>query len=272
MRRAFTIIELLVIIGIMAAMVTVSVVNVRAGQGAARVRSATRDIFASIRHARSVALVSQQPAIVIYSTAKDGDETVAKVEVVSAKILDTSRDLSDVQTLSGEPLKGEGVELVHIESEVESAREDAPGEAGQTVEDILFAPIAEDVVRGMCIKVTMGDELLEVEQDEAKRKPKISVFSNVDYLIGRYDDAKKKAAAAKAEGGADGDGAAKDAPPAGSDAQEPVKVVWEANGRVEPHRVWVYPEGSEPDKGLCIRIDRFGAAKVLAYGEEDDDE
>ena len=64
MRRAFTLIELLVIIGIMGLMVTVGIVNVRSGQGAARTRGAARDVYAAIRHARSTALVTMQPAIV----------------------------------------------------------------------------------------------------------------------------------------------------------------------------------------------------------------
>ena len=53
--------------------------------------------------------------------------------------------------------------------------------------------------------------------------------------------------------------------------QEPVDVVWEANGRVEPHRVWVYADGKRPEDGLCIKIDRFGAAKVISGdGREED--
>ena len=49
-----------------------------------------------------------------------------------------------------------------------------------------------------------------------------------------------------------------------------VSVVWEVNGRCEPHRVYVYPAGKSPESGLCIKIDRFGAAKVLSFGEEDE--
>ena len=64
--------------------------------------------------------------------------------------------------------------------------------------------------------------------------------------------------------------AAADAPPANSDEdQEPVSLVWEANGRCDPHRVWVYLDGKKPESGLCIKVDRFGAAKILSGEEED---
>ena len=53
--------------------------------------------------------------------------------------------------------------------------------------------------------------------------------------------------------------------------QEPVSVVRETNGRVESHQVWVYADGRRPEDGLSIRIDGFGAAKVLSGdGREED--
>ena len=97
MRRGFTLIELLVIIGIMGLMVAVGILSVGAGKGAARVKGATRDIFAAIRHARSTALVTQQPAIITYSTDEVDGEIVAKVEITSAKLFNSGVDRSKVQ-------------------------------------------------------------------------------------------------------------------------------------------------------------------------------
>ena len=57
-------------------------------------------------------------------------------------------------------------------------------------------------------------------------------------------------------------------PAKADEGQEPVSIVWEANGRCDPHRVWVYLDGSTPDKGLCIKVDRFGAAKVVSDDED----
>ena len=295
MRRAFTLIELLVILAIIAVMISVGVVSITAGKGAARVKGATRDVFAAIRCARSTALVTMKPVIITYSTVEADGEVMAKIEITSAKIMDTSTDRSQVQTLTGEPLQGDGYELVHIEKADESkgaakvgsksaskanskvgasktTSKAADGEPaveseseGESVEEILFAPVNEDIVKGMRLKVVLGDEALAAET--TARPSKISVFSNVDFLIGRFKDA--KAAAKKKEDEAAGKTDDKSAAPK-DELQEPVSVVWETNGRVDPHQVWVYADGQKPEDGLLIKVDRFGAAKVLpGDGRED---
>ena len=292
MKRAFTLIELLVILAIIAVMISVGVVSITAGKGAARVKGATRDVFAAIRCARSTALVTMKPVIITYSTVESDGEVMAKIEITSAKIMDTTTDRSQVQTLTGEPLQGDGYELVHIEKADESkgsakagskagskvgskadskvgaskaTSKPADGEPaaaseseGESVEEILFAPVNEDIVKGMRVKVVLGDEALAAET--AARPSKISVFSNVDFLIGRFKDA--KAAAKKKEDEAAGKTDDKSAATK-DELQEPVSVVWETNGRVDPHQVWVYADGQKPEDGLLIKVDRFGAAKVL---------
>ena len=52
---------------------------------------------------------------------------------------------------------------------------------------------------------------------------------------------------------------------------EEASVVWETNGAVEPHRIWIYPDGKKPEDGLMLNIDSFGAVKVLdGDGREED--
>ncbi len=246
MRRGFTLLELLVIVAIMGSMVTVGLVSVNAGQGAARVKGATRDIFAAIRQARSVALVTQQPAVITYSTAEVDEQPVAKVEITSAKLFAATVDRSKIETVTGEPLPGSMI--------ADAAAADdgaADGETGETLEDVLFAPIDSEIVKGMRLKVVIGEELGEVT---AAHRSKVSIFSNVDYILGRYRDA-KASAAKQSETAATDDQA---------EVQEPVSVVWETNGRVEPHQVYVYADGKRPEDGLLIKIDPFGGAKVVA--------
>ncbi len=270
MRRAFTLIEIMVVVAIMAIMVSAAVVGVRSGQDAARVKGATRDIMAAIRHARSMALVMMQPAVITYSIGRVDDEVCAQVKVDGAKLISESSSAT-VQTLSGEIVMRDG-------SKVEDAKRSSGAEedtkallgdkGGDSTEDVLFAPMSTEVVKGVRLKVTMGDELIRTEEEEKKTANKISVFSNVDYLLGKYKE--QKAAEKKAE---EEKAAASDAAPASStnpdDDQEPVSLVWEANGRCDPHRVWVYLDGKKPESGLCIKVDRFGAAKVLS-GEDDE--
>ena len=260
MRRAFTLIEVLIVVAIMAMMVSVAAVSVRSGQDAARVKGAARDLMAAIRQARSMALVMMQPTVITYSTKRIDGEICAQVSVEGAKLLSASSS-DTVETLSGEIVRRDG-SPVDGQAEAkpgEEAEESAIGEkGGESMEDILFAPVSDDVVKGVRIKVTMGDELLRTEEEEERKTNRISVFSNVDYLLGKY---KEKKAEEKS---------AADSPPAGKDEdQEPVSLVWEANGRCDPHRVWVYLDGKKPESGLCIKVDRFGAAKILSGEEED---
>ena len=259
--RGFTLIELLVIIAIIGVMAGVAVVSVRAGQGAARVKGATRDVFAAIRHARSQALVSQRPVVVTYSVETDEGEPVATVKMDGVKLFSSGVDRSKIQKITGgylPPLKGEAEE----KSETKEAE-------GSLVSDLLVTPISTEVVRGMRLKVVKGEEL---EQTDAA-KPRVSIFSNVDYLLKKYQEATAQTASADAAktATAEGSSSSKDAAPVATEAQAPVSIVFDTTGRVEPHQVWVYADGQRPEDGLSIRIDRFGGAKVLTgSGQEGD--
>ncbi len=274
MRRAFTLIEILTVVAIIAIMVTASVVSIRSGQDAARVKSATRDIFATIRHARSVALITQQPSVITYSTGTVDDEVCAKVEIVTAKLLD---DLSvkEATTLAGDVVRiGGGDDDTTAEEKGKGKGKDGETSAadnggGQSVADILFAPISSEVVKGLRLKVTKGSETLSGEEVSAdQRKSMISAWGTASGIIESYKKSREKLAAEKAAEEAQETGAADES--AASENQEPVSIVWEVNGRTEPHRVWIYRDGSTPEQGLSIKVDRFGAAKVIGLGEDDE--
>ena len=261
MRRGFTLIELLAIIAIMGVMVAAAVVNVRGGQDGARLKGVVRDTFATIRHARSMALVSGQPSIITYSVVKDGDDPCAKIEIHTAKIF-SANPVTKAQTLSGETVYVGGDEEGETGS-VTATNSTAAAE-GMGVDEYLFQPMKTELLRGIRLKVVKeGDELADYDEDRAKAK--ISVFSNVDYLLGKFSDAKKAAAAEEKSAAADGAAATA----AADEDQEEVSVIWEVNGRTEPHKVWLYLDGRRYDEGLCISVDRFGAAKVLSADGED---
>ena len=270
MRRAFTLIEILTVVAIIAIMVTASVASVRSGQNAARVKSATRDIFATIRHARSVALITQQPSVITYSTETVDGEVCAKVEIVTAKLLD---DLSvkEATTLAGDAVRIGGGDDTAAEKKGKDGEAVAVADngEGQSVADILFAPISSEVVKGLRLKVTKGSETLSDEEMSAdQRKSMISAWGTASGIIESYRKSQEKLAAEKAAKEKEESAAASE--DAATEKQEPVSVVWEVNGRTEPHRVWIYRDGSSPEKGLSIKVDRFGAAKVIGLGEEDE--
>ena len=276
MRRAFTLIELLVICAILATMVSIGVGSIMSGQGTARVKGATRDVYAAIRHARSVALVTGQRVLVTYSNEKSEDEVAVKIEVVAAKIMKASSGgekpqpyyVMDFKDVPGQPQAGQ--ELVHIRGskakpaasvgktadEAESSLDES---GGDTIEDILFSPMDSSVVKGMRVKVLKGDEALK-DETAVQTKSRISVFSNVDYLKSRYQEAK---AAEKEKVKGKGEGEGEKSSGSVNDMDEAVSVVWETNGAVEPHRVWIYPDGKKPEDGLMLNVDQFGAIKVL---------
>lgn len=273
MRKAFTLIELLVVIAIIGIGATAATLEYASGREGARLKGAARDIYATMRLARSKALVTRQPCIVTYSSTEIEGEVSAKVEITSAKIF------SDDTGATATNLRGEVVRLDNDEDEQEEdkraavvieGKTDEPEEkpTGHSLEDVLFAPIDDTVMQGICIKVVSGDGETDslTDRDDEKSKAKISVFSNVDYLIGKLRDSQekkesteeKKSDAPSKDGATDSD----------ADRQERVDFVWGVNGRCEPHQVWVYRGGTEPESGLLIKVDRFGAARIVSEEDE----
>lgn len=284
MRRAFTLIELLVIIAIIGIMVTASVLSVQAGREAVKIRGAARDIFAAVRQARSIALVSQKPCIITFSTKTSGDEVSSSVVITSAELVKKTATTS-ARSIGGEWKRiGEAKEeeeevksreAFHVRGrDDDKEQNDDSSEGGHTVEDVLFQNVAQDVLEGICIKVVMDDE--EVEPDSPRdvneaKKSMISTFSNVDFLLGTYrDERKKEQEAAAAEAAKEDDSrAANDSKSAQPEAEEK-SLAWQVNGRCDPHTIYIYAPGEDwRETDWRIRVDRFGAVKVLSKGEDE---
>ena len=280
MRRAFTLIELLVIIAIIGIMVTVSVLSIRAGQAAARMRGATRAVFCTIRQARSIALVTKQSSIITFSTKKIEGEVVSKAEITSARLM---ADRSLMTSAGRPPRSVDGYDTLPSEAE-EAAPEDtrqafvvsnrdgeepkrsSEGE-GHTVEEALFRPMDEELMAGVCIRVVMEDDEDDDgsgEVDEAKRSM-VSTFSNVDALLGLYSKYREQKAEREAAADEEKGRSAAEV----EVIEEERHVRWLSNGRADPHSVYVYAEGEDWEDGWCVKVDMFGATKVISDGEED---
>jgi type II secretory pathway pseudopilin PulG len=250
-------IELLVGIAVIAMMATVAVMNVRSGQRNARIKGAARNVFAVIRNARSRALVTQIPVIVTYDNVKDGEEWSADIKVESKQLFHSSG--APVGTLSGYPLPEAVAEA--FEPAAESAGKD--GDEEDRTDDPFT--ISYEVVRGVCVKAVIEDDQAAGASAGTGRS-RISVFSTADYL-------KKKFSSSGAEEKSSVSEASKSDVPAVEAADtgkpDPLSVVWETNGRTDPHRVWVYADGASPESGIQIVVDRFGAAKTLEGDERE---
>ena len=274
MRKGFTLIEILLVVAIIAVMIASGAALSGANKAAAKLRGASRDAFAAIRQARSLALVSQKPCVITYSCSVQDGEAKSKIEIVSAKLTSSSQ-ATTAETLDGDivTIGGQDAEPVPAENgtDGEIAGETAGESAGETLEEILFAPIHAEVLEGVVLKIEKEGDVSVESVGEEKARSKISVFSNVDYILGRYKESKarEKAEQDAAQSGPPAAGEEESpAADAGADvAQEPVSIVWESNGRCEPHTVVLYSEGSSPERGFRIKIDRYGSAKILGTGD-----
>lgn len=264
-------------------MTAIGVGSIAAGQGMARVKGATRDVYAAIRHARSTALVTGQRVLVSYSNETVDDEVCVKIEVVAAKIMNADANRPKptpywVEDYKDLPRQKAKLGTVGESESKPLAADGGPGGAtatdvGETLEEILFSPMDTSVVKGMRILVKKGDEALAEETAEQSRS-RISVFSSVDYLQSRYKEAKKESESGEADTGPlGGESSQESASPSGSvnDMDGEVSVVWETNGAVEPHKIWIYPDGKKPEDGLMLNIDSFGAVKVLGGDGRDEE-
>lgn len=270
MRRAFTLIELLVIISIIGVMVTVAVVSVVQGQEYARMRGSVRTVFATIRQARSIALVSQKPSILTFSTKGSGDTVLSSIKITSSKLMENKYGVQARSLLGTKIILGSSEDSSESDRQTSSktnpANSGAEKSSGHTVEEVLFAPVSEDVLTGVILKVVMDDDEEEAGLDRKRdlKKSKISVFSNVDFLLDKFKSHKEKEAEKKKE---DSQTLKLDEVDT-SDVNEERSVVWQINGRCEPHTIYIYPEDGTVDEAWSIRVDRFGGVKVVEDEED----
>lgn len=269
-RLGFTLIELLVIVAIIGIMLGSAVMSVGSGSASAQMKSATRRVLQLSRQARTMALLRQQAAVITYEEIYDGQTLVGGMVTIESKGDAAVSAPAGTQplTISGEIPEEDGKPVVVSEAEGDSAG-DSISKEQELMEKIVDDPrdSAPDKVdasdwdpdsprsfRGIHLKV----ELLDDEGTAfGERKSRISVFSNVDFLRRQSrasEQARSAQSAEKTEEESKEDGK--------SAAQEPVSIVYETNGRCQPHRIKVWKDGTDEDSGLTITVDRFGKTKV----------
>ena len=272
-KGGFTLIELLVIVAIIGIMLGAAVMSVGSGSASAQMKSATRRVLQLSRQARTMALLRQQAAVITYEEIYDGQTLVGgKVTIESkgeAAPAVSSSSKGQPLTLSGEIPEEDGEPIIVSESDessiskeqelMEKIVDDPQDSSPDKVDASDWDPDSPRSFRGIHLKV----ELLDDEGAAfGERKSRISVFSNVDFL--RRQSQSVEAARAAKSGVADDTQAKddKDTTTTAVAAQEPVSIVYEANGRCQPHRIKVWKDGTDEDSGLTVTVDRFGKTKV----------
>lgn len=240
MKKAFTLIELLVVVAILGTMVTIGVVSLQSGQDVSRLKGAMRDVYATIRHARSLALVVGKPVQITYSTEKVDEEPAVKVDV---KIQGGDKIMSARAAGTIEPYYLRSYKDF-IALDTTAAGEE---EEGETLEDVLLAGMDENVLKGLRVKVEMT-ETVDLDETDVQRANRISIGSNAS---GAYETRDLKTGASEA------------APADDESTDSPVMVVWQTNGVADPHVVWIYRDGTKPEEGLVLKVDRYGGIKIL---------
>jgi prepilin-type N-terminal cleavage/methylation domain-containing protein len=266
-RAGFTLIEILIVVGIIAIMLASAVMSVASGRGAVKVKEATRGVVQLSRYASSLALLRQRPVVITFhrngkvevrisgdatgsgekGTPADpiylevnGETTQTAAEIAA----DTDEDAFDESSESpSSGMKEEKKGFFYTRQALnpdELAKEDAEGEYEGV--ELTVEVLGED---GEPLPPEIA-ATLSLRQPERQKKPAFEVFNSLDLHAVEEEDEKTS----------------------GED-DSPVSVTYETNGSVNPHRIIVrLKDASATDEGFAINISRSGKATV---GEDDND-
>ena len=268
-RAGFTLIEILIVVGIIAIMLASAVMSVASGRGAVQVKEATRGVVQLSRYASALALLRQRPVVVTFhkkgkvevriSGESTGSGEIGKpsdpiYQEVNGEVTQTATEIAeeaeeegaDDASVSGskgvskDEKKGFFYTRQALNPE-ELAKEDAEGEYDGV--EITVEVLGEDG-EPLPPELAAAHSLKQPE----RKKLEVDVFNSLD--IGKEDEKDK------------------DSEPEEDDL--PVSVTYETNGNVNPHRIIIrLKDASETDEGFAINISRSGKATV---GEDEEDD
>ena len=253
-RHGFTLVELLVVVAIIAVMLSTAALSVGSGTASVRMKNAVRSVWQLSGYARTMALLRQHAVVVTYSEVWEGDTFVkSKIEVKAGSELSTPKE--ELSSNVARSIFDPEAELPTLEEETEEDSTESVVQEGLEARAFEFPDVH--------VKVElMGEE----GESQTGKKKSISVFSNVDYLLGR---GKTESVGSEKKGDARSRASDDDDDEAKQETREPVSIVFETNGRCEPHRILVWKDGKDEDSATVLTVDRFGTIKNPE--SEDDD-
>lgn len=250
----FTLVELLVVVAIIAIMLSTAALSVGSGTTAVRMKNAVRSVWQLSGYARTMALLRQHAVVVTYSEVWEGDTFVkSKIEVKAGSEISTPT--AEQSSTVARSIFDPEAEIPQLEEETEEDSADSVVQEGMEEKAFEFPDVH--------LKVELQGE---DGSFEGEKKKAVSVFSNVDYLLGRN---KQKQDSKDEKAGRTRSGAADEEEETKQETREPVSIVFETNGRCEPHRILVWKDGKDEDSATVLEVDRFGAMKNP--DSEDDD-
>ena len=269
MRRAgFTLIEIMIVVGIIVIMLATAVMSVASGRGAVRVKEATRGVIQLSRYASALALLRQRPVVVTFhhngkievrlsGEATGSDEAGSPSDPIY-------REVDGKTTLTAAEYSAEDDEE-EDESPPEKVRDAAAG--GSTG----ASSVLPDEEKGyFYTKRVLDPETLAKEDTEGTYQ---GVTFTVEVLGEDGEPLDRDLAAARSLRQPERERKNADGEPVDEKQEEetepPVSVTYETNGNVNPHRIIVRLEGeSEAEEGFAINISRSGKATVGDDEEE----
>jgi prepilin-type N-terminal cleavage/methylation domain-containing protein len=265
-RAGFTLIEIMIVVGIIAIMLASAVMSVASGRGAVRVKEATRGVIQLSRYASALALLRQRPVVITFHKKGKIDvrisgevagaddigtpsdpiyrEVDGKTTVTAQEIMDAAQEVADEKKESGtgaltEKEKKSFFYTRQVLDPTVLAQEDAEGE----YDGVTFTvEVLGDDGEPLDPTVAASRSLPRPKRDKKMDKSDAALY--IDGV--RIDEEDEQS----------------------EEPADMVSVTYEPNGNVNPHRIIVRLDGeSDAEEGFVISISRSGKATV---GEDDE--
>lgn len=273
-RAGFTLIEILIVVGIICVMLAAAVASVTSGRDAARARAAARGVAQMSHYANALAILRQRPAVISFSgntiTVQLSGEGVDTSEVGQAAApIYREVNGTEVEVVSADVGNGTDVETEDGDGSGDEVVSKPAKKSGYLfTEDILDLDelAKEDATRsfeGVLFRVELVDE----DGNALDTATATQLRSEADGLL-----VKRQAAAAaspKTSGEHDLDAKSGEEKPEVSPEHEG-RVIYETNGNCAPYRVTLFAAAEDDEEGeelMTVNVSRSG--KVTIGDDED---
>ena len=268
MRRAgFTLIEILIVVGIIVIMLASAVVSVASGRGAVQAKEATRGVVQLSRYASALALLRQRPVVVTFHHDGRIDVRISGEATGQGDVGSPSdpiyREVDGEATMTVAEYSADDEEPVAMGRK--GRRSAATGGKAASGGSSPSSDAYDERNGFFYTRRVLDPEVLAKEDADGKYD---GVTFSVEVLGEDGEPLEPAIAASRSlrqpkrnvrNAGAD----AADGVSAEEDQEPPVSVTYETNGNVNPHRVTVRLAGEAADsEGFVINISRSGKATV----------